>query len=112
MYRHKPAVSTICKPLIHARYLPLHERLRIYREGIELVMVFGDYDDLITLATYRRQVTRRGGVPLDTLFFNLACDAGFTKAQWQELAHRMPDRAPIKEACLRRATLPRAIAAE
>lgn len=116
MYRHRPRIPDICASLlgvpvringeiVGVRYPRLDTRLRVYREGIELIVVFRDYEELITLAMYRRQVTRRGGIPLDLLFFNLACEAGFTGAQWQQLAERMPDRAPIRAACLHRAAV-------
>lgn len=117
LYRHKPSVNHICEPLlgtslrnekgkiIGVKYPTLAERLKIYREGIEVVRVFKDYDDLVTLAMYRRQVTRRGGIHIDLLFFNLACDAHFPQTTWAMLAERMPDRAPIYQACRRRATL-------
>ena len=119
MYRHKPSMNSICESLhgwpvrdkhgcvIGVRYPILRERLRVYREGIELALVFSEREDIFTVATYRRQVTRVGGVPLDVLLFNLACDAHFTQEEWHFLAERMPAKAPIYEACLRRATYPR-----
>lgn len=124
MYRHKPTISSICEPLfgtsirrngriVGVSYPRLDDRLRIYREGIELIRVFRECTDLFTLATHRRQVTRRGGIPLDRLFFELACEAGLSRTQWEVLALRMPDRAPIYEACLDRARVtPEAMAAE
>ncbi|MDB5189551.1 MAG: hypothetical protein JWL82_508 [Parcubacteria group bacterium] len=125
MYRHKPSINDICAPLFGSsikdtngkitgvRYPRLEERYRLFREGIELVKVFRDYSDLFTLAKHRRQVTRRGGIPMDILFFNLACEARFSKKEWEMIATRMPDRSPIYSACWRRATLgPEILAAE
>ncbi len=121
-YRYKPSMNSICEPLlgtslrrdskiVGVSYPKLSDRLRIYREGIELIKIFNERDDLFALAMYRRQVTYRGGIPADELFFNLACDAELSKAEWHELALRMPDRALIYHACVRRATLPREIMA-
>ncbi|HEX5774898.1 MAG TPA: hypothetical protein VFY28_02990 [Candidatus Paceibacterota bacterium] len=124
MYRHKPRIADICGPLmgtsvrkngvvVGVKYPCLSDRLRIYREGLELVYVFREYRDLLDLAVYRRQVTHRGGMPLDRLFYELACEAQFLPAQWKMLAERMPDRAPIYAECLRHAAiLPAALAAE
>lgn len=124
MYRHKPTISDICGPLMGtpfrrggeimgAKFPSLNDRLRMYREGLELVRVFRDYRDLLDLAVYRRQVTRRGGIPLDGLFYELSCEAAFPPAIWKMLAERMPERAPVRAACMRHASSgARALAAE
>ncbi|MGE5541221.1 MAG: hypothetical protein ACM3TU_02970 [Bacillota bacterium] len=123
MHRHKPHVRDICGPLmgtsirregvtVGVKYPCLDDRLRIYREGLELVYVFREYKDLLDLAVYRRQVTRRGGIPLDRLFYELACAAEFLPTAWAMLAQRMPDRAPIRDMCLRHAVAPEVLAAE
>jgi hypothetical protein len=41
----------------------------------------------------------------DVLFFNLACDAQFSREQWAALHTRMPESSWIQGACYRRATL-------
>lgn len=123
MYRYKPTINSICEPLLGTsirdqtgaitgvRYPTLAERCRIYREGLEVVYVFRDYEDLCTLAMYRRQVSDTGMV-LDQLFLELAYAASFTRDQWQELLVRMPADTPIHAVCLKRAREPVPIAAE
>ena len=112
MERYRPSVNQICEPLLGSSirtkegiitgvsYPPLARRLALFREGLELVIVFKRVEDLFTLATYRRQVTQRGGLPLDRLLFETARTLGLTKTEWQHLAERMPEKAPIRAACL------------
>jgi hypothetical protein len=123
MYRHKPSIGQICGPLMgtsirtaggcicSVRYPEFSERLRLYREGMELVVVFKEYADLFTLALYRRQVCEED-IQMDVLFFNLALEAGFQKSQWDSLAQRMPECSWIRGACERRARFGELIAAE
>ena len=113
MYLHKPTINSICEPLLGTsvrdasglisgvRYPSFSDACRIYREGLEVVHVFRDYEDLFTLAMYRRQIADTG-ILLDMLFIHLALAAGFTPAQWQELLVRMPVDTPIYAACARR----------
>lgn len=123
MYRHKPTINSICEPLlgtsirgtegsiVGVRYPSFPESCRIYREGLEVVHVFRDYDDLFTLAMYRRQVADTG-IVLDMLFLELAIAARFTSEQWEELRIRMPINTPIYDACARRANPVLVLAAE
>lgn len=123
MYRHRPTINSICEPLLGTpirdrtgavtgvRYPMLAERCRIYRESLEVVYVFRDYEDLFTLAMYRRQVSDTG-MFLDLLFLELALAASLTPEQWQELLIRMPEDTPIRRACERRACPVVAYAAE
>lgn len=123
MYRYKPSISSICGPLMGSsvrdaagtitgvRFPPLAIRTSIYREALELVHVFREYEDLFTLAVYRRQVCEEGLV-IDQLFIELADAAGFTPAQWRELSLRMPDGSPIRRECERRGREHALIAAE
>ncbi len=115
MYRHKPSIHLLCEPLLGSsirnqggkivgvKYPTLSRRIEIYREGIELVSVFMEKSDLFALAVYRRYVTQRGGVPIDLLLFNLALELTLSPDEWKMLQMRMPDKAPIHDACLRRA---------
>jgi hypothetical protein len=115
MYRHKPSMHLLCEPLLGSsirnaagkivgvRYPTLSRRMEIYREGIELISVFMEKSDVFALAVYRRYVTQRGGVPIDLLLFNLALDLNFSVEDWEMLRVRMPDKAPIYDACFRRA---------
>jgi len=85
-------------------YPTLTRRLQIYREGLELIIVFRDYDDLFALAVYRRYVTQRCGIKMDEIFFTLALEAGLTPERWEDLARRMPDRSLIRGQCFFRQT--------
>lgn len=119
------SIYQICHPLFSSSELAadgvtklqvpprLDVRISTFRKGIEALMIRKDQkaavlrdvcDDLMTLVGYRKLVTQCGGLPLDRLLFNLA-DALATccALDWGEVAKRMPDRAPIREACLRRA---------
>lgn len=113
-YRYKPTINSICEPLLGTsvrdstgaicgvRYPTFVECCRIYREGLEVVHVFRDYEDLFTLAMYRRQVSD-AGIVLDMLFLELAHAAALTPLQWQELLVRMPPDTPIHAVCLSKA---------
>jgi hypothetical protein len=113
MYRGKPSIHVICSPLFGTAtaYPTLTRRHELYREGIEVLLVFQDHaehrTDLFTLAIYRRQVTSRGGITLDPLFFEIALrmQPALTSEEWESLAQRMPECAPIKRACLDQACL-------
>ena len=114
-------INVICEPLmggshrrsdgtVYATYPPLTQRLSIYREALEAVLVFGyRTDHILALALFRRQVTRRGGVPYDYFFFECMTrsaedlDRDQAVCLWSDLVARMPDRAPIRSWCLRRA---------
>lgn len=124
MYRHKPLMYSVCSPLlgtpvrnadrviVGVKYPRFEDACDIYREGLELIRVFRDADDLFALAMYRRQISMRGLV-LDQLFLELAHDAVLKPEAWGMLAVRMPEGTPIHEICLRKAAMrPAAIAAE
>ena len=98
MDRYIPSARSIGEVLFE-KHVSLERRYRIFREGIELVRVFGLKDDLFTLAVLRRQVTRRGGIPMDVLLFQCAALAELSTEEWTEFALRMPDKAPIKDWC-------------
>ncbi|MDB5244966.1 MAG: hypothetical protein JWN90_71 [Parcubacteria group bacterium] len=114
MVRLKPALSNICEPLlgsssrdangkVSASYPILSDRHRIYREGIEVLIVFEDPTDAITLAMYRRQVTCWGDIPDDRLFLLVADTLQLTDYAWLDIAVRMP-----MGSCIRRASFMRA----
>lgn len=129
LVRHKPNVRHICGPLMgstktradgskYAQYPQLNERLALYQEGLEVVKVFRDPDDVFALALYRRQLVGPGepcdrGFPVDHEFFVLAeCLLGLENTHiWHQLAGRMPHDAPIRDWCLahaRSSSAPRA----
>ncbi|HEX2792115.1 MAG TPA: hypothetical protein VHO23_00110 [Candidatus Paceibacterota bacterium] len=118
LVRWKPSVRHICGPLMgttktrgdssrFARYPHLDERLALYQEGLEVVEVFRDPDDVFALALYRRQLTNPDepedrGYAIDSAFFALAKELlgrGGIRA-WRQLARRMPRHAPIRGWCL------------
>lgn len=119
MYRWRPSVSTICEPLlgtslygtkadgthgiVGVSYPKTKRRHLLYREALELVIIFKQRADLFTLAIYRRQVTREGGIPLDELFLEVAETFRLSPREWSDLAIRMPKRSAIRKTCLERA---------
>jgi hypothetical protein len=122
MKRFKPTINSICDELMGTtlhesyeedgklkwricgvRYPEPSRQFELYREGIELVRVFKEKDDLICLAGYRRQVTEPGDYHMDVLFFNLGVELGLTREEWKNLHERMPEGSWVQGACYRRA---------
>ena len=111
----KPNINVLCYTLLGSStynvdgkivgvtYPSLTRRLEIYREGIEIVSVTREKSDLFSLAVYRRYITRRIGLPLDEMLFNLAIDLRFSFDEWLQLEVRMPDKSWIRGACANRA---------
>lgn len=119
MSRWLPSVNALCEPLmgvpiyqydlaanqlkiVGVKYLKTRRRHLLYREALELVKVAQKRDELFTLALYRRQVTREGGIPLDTLFLDLAETFNLTPSEWLILAERMPRRSEVRRICFER----------
>lgn len=117
MSRWHPTINTVCERLLgasscylddgeikwgRARYLGFDEAMLVYREGLELIAVFKERSDLLSLAMFRRQVTVEGDISLDGLFLELAeeFDPPLTPEEWGDLAVRMPQNSWILATCL------------
>jgi hypothetical protein len=85
-------------------YPRIRRRLKLYREGLELVVVFGEREDLFKLATYRREVTIHD-ISADSLFIEVAerLSPALTSTEWHLLATRMPKNTWVHNECERRA---------
>jgi hypothetical protein len=117
MLRWRPSVNSICEPLLGAsmyaavendrkiigvRFPEMESRLQIFHEGLELVWVFRRRTDLFALATYRRQVTETGDMPLDILLLLMADRLNLSTDNWKRFAERMPDDSWVKQECEKR----------
>ncbi len=116
MERWKPSINAICEPLlgstrrsretnlIEVRYPTPDRAIELYCEGIELVRVFGEPSDLVSLALHRTYVAPDwlDDNWMDVAFFNTAIDLGIHGIQWLSLAERMPEHSWIRGACVRR----------
>ncbi len=84
-----------------SHWLPRQERFAKYREGIEVVRVFGETSDLLILAMYRQYVSCAKDIYLDILFYETAHSLlGDKHPLWGELAPRMIPNSNIQEICL------------
>ena len=103
LYRWRPTVNFVCEPLM-LMDLRLARRRLLYREALELVIVFKQRSDLFTLALHRRQVATYG-IPLDHLFLSVAegFDPPLSAEEWRRLAERMPEKSFVRKACLEHA---------
>lgn len=116
MNRYFPSVNLVCFQLwgtpirkrdpltlefetVGVNYPLFRERCMLFLEGIELVKVTRNREELFTLASYRRQVTRKGGLPLDRLLLMLAESFNPQHEEWETLAGRMPERSEIRCIC-------------
>lgn len=101
LVRSKPTIQSICGPLMgassqgkdgsyYATFPSLVRRLAFYEEGLNLVALFGEREDILTLAVYRRQVHPRRAISLDERFLDLADTFSLTCKEWEMLAVRMP----------------------
>lgn len=92
--------------IVGVKYPSLARRLAVYEEGLNLIAVFKERDDLFTLAVYRRQVHTTCGISLDTRFLQLAEQFALTALEWEMLAVRMPEGSSIYARCRARALAP------
>ena len=113
LVRWKPTIQHVCDSLMgtstlvngvrQVKFPTLARRMAIYEEGLNLISVFGDRDDLFTLAVYRRQVRPIGSISLDSRFLELAEALNLSRTEWEMLAARMPADSRIKSICEHRA---------
>lgn len=123
LVRWRPTIDAVCERLLGSstyfedesgarrgcvRYLSLETGTLLYREALELIIVFRQRSDLFSLATYRRQLTTEGDIDLDGLFLELAeeCVPALSCEEWDMLAERMPKNSKILAICQERAHEP------
>ena len=92
-----------------ATFPSLHRRLAVYEEALNLIALFGDCDDLLTLAVYRRQVHPCNDISLDYRFLELAERFELSYAQWDMLAVRMPPSTHVWRVCKARSVKPSSV---
>jgi len=117
LVRWKPTIWHVCGSLMgtsrkrengsyEVKFPRIARRLAIYEEGLNLVALFRERDDLLTLAVYRRQVHPVGAISLDARFLELADSFNLSVVEWEMLAVRMPEHSSIRTACEARTKSP------
>ncbi len=117
LVRWKPTILYVCGSLMgtsrkrengsyEVKFPRIARRLAIYEEGLNLVALFRERDDLLTLAVYRRQVLPSGAISLDTRFLELADSFDLSSVEWEMLAVRMPEHSSIRAVCEARSKSP------
>lgn len=134
LLRYKPSLNVVLEPLLGRQVvqkatkegekdkffciLPLpKERVRIYKLGLDIACEFGQVEDLLKLAEYRRQVTNVGGLEeIDRPYYEMMkANTKISKEVLAKIIQRMPPRSALKAALvvlLEEPLQPLALAAE